>query len=370
METLEVRGAPEYYVCKEGILDSLNEFLLKQDLKYSFILHGEKSWEHTSPFFPSLPTTNFEKYNGECSLEEIERVSKIVRKLGNDHIIGIGGGKILDLAKAVGNECSLSVILVPTLPSTCAAWTPLSVIYSSKGEYISFSIHRKSTLAVFLEPRILLSSPSEYLKAGIGDTLAKWYEADAITRQENFLPVPVQAALESARLCKGNLLDVGHSALLDHENNQLTKELIQVFETIIVLGGMVGGFGDRFGRIAGAHSIHNGITQLPNMHHILHGEKVAYGILVQLMLENQSAEISTLLPHYKKWNLPYNLDSLGIKKHNLHTSIKTIAEFATLPNESIHLIRSEINANIIVEAILSLENLVNENFTNYSWYSS
>lgn len=30
---------------------------------------------------------------------------------------------------------------------------------------------------MLVEPQIILNAPAEYLLAGIGDTLAKWYEA-------------------------------------------------------------------------------------------------------------------------------------------------------------------------------------------------
>ena len=79
---------------------------------------------------------------------------------------------------------------------------------------------------------------------------------------------------------------------------------------------MVGGFGDHYGRVAGAHSIHNGLTVLEETHHALHGEKVAYGILVQLVLENKWTEIDQLLAFYRQLGLPASLKDLGVKAIN------------------------------------------------------
>ena len=76
---------------------------------------------------------------------------------------------------------------------------------------------------------------------------------------------------------------------------------------------MVGGFGDYYGRVAGAHSIHNGLTVLKETHHALHGEKVAYGILVQLVLENKWTEIEELQVFYENLVLPASLKDLGVK---------------------------------------------------------
>lgn len=356
MAKLEVRGAPNYYACEKDILNELPAYLLHHHFRQPMVIHGEKSWHNASHFFPALPSSIFEKYNGECSLQEIQRVAKIAQNQNRDVIIGVGGGKVLDLAKAAGNECNLSVILIPTLASNCSAWTPLSVIYNEEGQFLNYTIFKKSTFAVFIEPRILLTAPSNYFKAGIADTLAKWYEADAIIRNEPNLSVPVQIAHESARLCKNNLLKDSQKAVTFFENGELTPEVVRVFETIIVAGGTVGGFGDRFGRIAGAHSIHNGLTHLHETHHLLHGDKVAYGILVQLLLENNLEEIKALLPFYKALNLPYKLESLGVHK-DLAQSVKMIAKYSALPDESIHLLNISITEQLIQEAVLSLEKL-------------
>ncbi len=44
------------------------------------------------------------------------------------------------------------------------------------------------------------------------------------------------------------------------------------------------------------HAIRNGLTQLEEAHHLFHGEKVAFGTLVQLALENTPLEeINTVI---------------------------------------------------------------------------
>jgi hydroxycarboxylate dehydrogenase A len=354
MQLLEVRGAPNYYACEQGILSTIPLFLETHRLIKPLIIHGEKSWKATEPFFPRNPSFQFEKYNGECSQEEITRMAKLIESEKADCVIGIGGGKVLDLAKATGNESSTPVILIPTVASTCAAWTPLSVIYDDAGKFLHYTIYKQSTLAVFLEPQIIVEAPSAYVRAGIGDTIAKWYEAEAIMRREPFLSLAMQIAFQSAQLCKENLLADGVKALNDLEQRFLSPELIRTIETIIMAGGMVGGFGDRYGRIAGAHSIHNGLTHLHDTHHLLHGEKVAYGILVQLALENNGEEVKALLPFYKKLNLPYNLSSLGLNE-NGGAAVETIAYHSTLPHESIHLLESPVNERNVIEAIELLE---------------
>ncbi len=55
------------------------------------------------------------------------------------------------------------------------------------------------------------------------------------------------------------------------------------------------GVGFESGGLAAAHAIHNGMTAIPDAHHYYHGEKVAFGTLTQLVLENAPVdEIETV----------------------------------------------------------------------------
>jgi len=356
----EVRGAPVYYACEPGVLDQLDELLKRYNKKNCLVLHGEKSWNAIAPYFPKSmdhASFTFIPYNGECSLNEINRIAELVKENKFDSIIGIGGGKILDIAKASANDAEVDVILIPTLASTCAAWTPLSVIYTDDGVFTHYTIFPKSTLMVLFEPNVLLQSPTDYFIAGIGDTLAKWYEADAIIRELQDVPLVVQIAHQSAQLCRDVLLEHGEQAIKDQREGMLTSALQKVMETNIVAGGMVGGFGDKFGRVSGAHSIHNALTTQEETHHLLHGAKVAYGILIQLMLEGNAKEILKLKSFYKNLGLPLTLKDLGLA-NNQTQNLRQIAEAATIEKESIHLLKEEITAEKVLQAIYDLEELL------------
>lgn len=358
-DQLIVRGAPQTYECKEGILKELEDMLTERTITKCLIIHGEKSLHAAKPFLPSFQTVRvqYEKYRGECSLSEISRIQDIVQKEEYEAVIGIGGGKVLDLTKAVGTETKVPVILVPTLASSCAAWTPLSVYYTDEGQFIYYRYHTESANMVLIEPQIILQSPVEYFIAGIGDTLAKWYEADVLIRDLKERPLAVDIAYYSAKTCEQVLFDLSSQAVEDQKNGVLSSAFIKVVETIIMAGGMVGGYGDSFGRIAGAHSVHNGLTQIEETHHLLHGEKVAYGILVQLVLEGKWEDVSKLIDLYQKLRLPYSLSDLRLNVTD-QEKIAIVAEGAATPAESIHLMNQEITAESVMEAILSLEEYV------------
>ncbi|MDF2606203.1 MAG: glycerol dehydrogenase [Bacillales bacterium] len=360
MENINVHGAPSEYILREGILCQLENKLLVRGLKKVLIIHGEKSWKAAKPHWPSFSQIVYKDHThtGECSQTHINNLAQLVQDNSFDAVIGVGGGKILDLVKAIGTITRRPSILVPTLASNCSAWTPISVIYDDSGSFIRYDIYPISTSLVLIEPQILLEAPINMLIAGIGDTLAKWYEADVQMEIINNKSVPLIISHYTARLCRDILLQHSELALLAVRNKKLNDDFIKIVETIIMLGGMVGGFGDKYGRIAGAHSIHNGLTVLDQTHNALHGEKVAYGILVQLALEDKWDDINLLLSFYEKLGLPSSLKELGVKIIDDKT-IESIAVKATDKNESIHVMPlGEITVERVKKAIYNVEKLV------------
>ncbi|RWZ58035.1 iron-containing alcohol dehydrogenase family protein [Halobacillus fulvus] len=351
MQNVNVKGAPSFYRCEPGILSQLPDLVNNQMFQKAGLVHGEKSWEAVRSFLPEWPfDVSFEKYKGECSLEENERLC--VRFSNVDVVIGVGGGKILDLAKACGDRLNVPVILIPTLASNCAAWTPLSVFYDQEGNFLNYEIFPTNTFMVLVEPDVLLHAPVEFLRAGIGDTIAKWYEADVLTRDLPEKSIPLEIALYAAKQCRDVLLEEGDSAVESAKERTLSPAFTRAVETIILAGGVVGGFGDHYGRVSGAHSIHNGLTKIDGTHKHLHGDKVAYGILVQLVLEDRFEEIENLLPYYKKLGLPYSLEALYVKP--TEANIRTIARESTKPEESIHFMGVS-NPEEVYKAIHALE---------------
>ena len=361
MEAFSVHGAPSEYILQEGIFEQLEAKLVERGFRKVLVVHGQRSWAAAKPFLPAFQQVQAEEYtySGECSLKEIEEIAELVKEKSIDAILGVGGGKVLDIVKAASHLTHQPHVLIPTLASNCSPWTPISVIYDEFGAFVRYDIYPVSASLVLIEPRILLKAPLNMLIAGIGDTLAKWYEADVQMAGIENKPVPLQISHNTARQCKDLLLQHSAGAITAAKTGKLNADFIKVAETIIMLGGMVGGFGDHYGRIAGAHSIHNGLTALAETHHALHGEKVAYGILAQLALEDKWEEIEQLVPFYQQLGLPRSLTALGITAVNDEV-LSQIAEKSTAPEESIHVMPiGEITPTNVSMAIADLENRIN-----------
>lgn len=355
-----VKGAPGYYLLDSGILTELPNLLKEISVSKYHIITGKKAWQAVQPYLPKEVIDHnirLHYIDGHTTLKKVHAIQEVLTNDGANGVIGIGGGTALDITKAVAIEASVQSILIPTIAATCAAWTPLSVFYNEEGSFTHYTEFPIATTLVLVEPEIIAKAPLAYLKAGIGDTLAKFYEAEALIESfypEETLPVPKQISQFSAKICRETLLNDGEAALQAVAQNETSPSLIRVIETIIMTGGMVGGFGEKAGRIAGAHSLHNGLTVADTVHDFLHGELVAYGILGQLAIEEKWTEIDYLLPFYESWQLPSSLSALNIDVND-EQFIKTIVKKAIRPTESIHLMKNEINEQSVLQALQLLE---------------
>ncbi|MFC3748461.1 iron-containing alcohol dehydrogenase family protein [Paenibacillus sp. GCM10012306] len=351
-----VRAAPQEFICRPGSWGSLEQHLERRGIHTVLIVHGRDSWSAAQPFLPELKATvvHLYAYSGECTYPERDGIVAEAVDREAQAIIAVGGGKISDLVKSAAAALRLPAIILPTLASTCAAWSSLSVMYDDQGRFVSMDVFPYSNALVLLDPQVIAQSPPELLIAGIGDTLAKWYEADVIIRGMASPPVEVELAWYAARKCKEHLLQHSEAALEALRRGQANEDLTRIAETIIMVAGLVGGFGEDYGRTAGAHSIHDALTAIPEAHGQLHGNKVAYGVLVQLALEDNRTEIDFLLPFYEQLGLPACLQDMGLG-HLGREDWLQLGERATVQNASIHRMPGHIGAEEVADAIAQLE---------------
>ena len=280
-------------------------------------------------------------YGADCSEPELERLRLEARAFDANIIVGIGGGKAIDTAKLIAHQLHLPIATIPTSAATCAAWTPLSNVYSDRGAFqYDVPLDRAPDLLI-LDYDLVLQAPVSTLKAGIGDALAKWYEASiSSSNSEDALTI---AAVQQARVLRDLLLQQSAEAL-DRPGG---TAWVQVVDACVCLAGIMGGLGGAKCRTVAAHAVHNGLTHLVGHKSQLHGAKVAFGILVQLRLEEilqgkQLASMSRqqLLKFYQEIDLPTSLEELRMAAlesgSDLQASLAAVADVACAPTSDIH----------------------------------
>jgi len=251
-------------------------------------------------------------FGGECCQEEIEKAVEAIKRERSDVMVGCGGGKAIDTAKAAAYFAGIPLVTLPSSAATCAAWSSVCPVYSRRGEYLRTLELKKNPDLVLVDSEIIARAPSRLLSAGMGDSLAKWYEGRTTSQGREKDP-SVALALNLSRNLREIIEKNGPQAKFDVERKFCSLEVEQIIHANILITGLIGGLGGKSFRSAAAHALNYALSGIPAAVHTLHGERVAVGILMQLILEGKDQEeLLKLLYLYRKIGLPCSLEELGI----------------------------------------------------------
>jgi glycerol dehydrogenase len=307
-------------------------------------------------------------FGGESSRREIAAIAAEAAAFRARTIVGAGGGKTLDAARAAAATLRLPFVSCPTVCSTDAPTSALSVIYADegprRGSVEFYEIHRRSPDLVLVDTRMIAESPPRFLAAGIGDALSTFYEARAVvaagaTNMRGGRST--LAALALAQRCRDVVFEHGAAALAACRNGVVDDPLERVVEAATLLSGL----GFESAGLAAAHAVHNGLTAVPSTHRMLHGEKVAFGTLVHLLLEagrspdeaartDAHAEGRRVAAFLVGIGLPVTLGELGVDATDTD-AVAAIADRATAPGETIHEMAFPVDAAAVVTAIAAAD---------------
>ncbi|MEB3168103.1 MAG: iron-containing alcohol dehydrogenase [Synechococcaceae cyanobacterium] len=345
------------------------------------VLRGPAAWHHALPLLPALlqrplvlgrsaataelraglhnelaaaglqPTAAQLRF--DCCEEDLAALQAIAGEQRLDGVIAIGGGKVLDSGKLLADRLDLPCVTVPTSAATCAGWTALANIYSPEGAYRhDVALRRCPELLVF-DHGLVRQAPAPTLASGIADAMAKWYEASVASGSSG--DGLVQQAVQMARVLRDQLLLDAAAALADPASDAW----VRVAEGCALSAGVIGGIGGARCRTVAAHAVHNGLTQLPAAHARLHGEKVGFGILVQLRLEELQTGSGLagqarrqLVPLFRQLGLPVGLADLGLAEASLR-ELELVARFACRPGSDLHQLPFAVSVPELLAALVS-----------------
>ena len=264
----------------------------------------------------NLEIIGTEIYGENCTYATVERLRALPLYQEADMVFGVGGGKALDTVKCLCIPDDKPVFSFPTIASNCAATTSVSILYNEDGTFLKPHFFIRPVMHAFIDTQIIAQAPSQYMWAGIGDTYAKYYEALISSRDErleHFTAVGVAVS----QMCRDPLLLYSAQALEDHKQGLCTYAVEQVVLAIVVTTGIASIFltkdytPDYNSGLA--HAIFYALTAYPVIEERhLHGEVVAFGILIALLVDGQKEEFEKIYELNKSIGLPTQLSDIEI----------------------------------------------------------
>ncbi|BCU67343.1 glycerol-1-phosphate dehydrogenase [Sulfolobales archaeon HS-7] len=242
----------------------------------------------------------------KADLDEVEKVEEILKQTSSKVIIGVGGGKVIDVAKYTAYRANVDFISVPTSPSHDGITSPFASI---KGLGRPISVKAKEPLAIIADIEVLAKAPSRLIKAGIGDTIGKiisirdWQLAHKL-RGEYYASYTASLALLSAKhsLSAAKLLNVNR------------VEAVRILMEALISSGVAMGMAGSSRPASGSEHLFAHAVEVLEPGTALHGELVGIGTIIMSYIHNLNwRKIRRTLSEI---DFPVTAKQLGIKEES------------------------------------------------------
>jgi glycerol dehydrogenase len=292
------------------------------------VIAGERALESVrDEFFRALEKSGVnyavEIFSGYPTLGKAEGYAKLAAQLSADSIVGVGGGRVLDAAKLAAEKIGMPCVTVPTIAATCAAWTPLTVLYTADGAQDEYVFLKKSPALIVADMEILKKTPQRYLHSGIADSFAKWHEqaSNLVGNEKDF---ELRTKMSASALALEFLDD--YVAEYRKNGAVMGEALENAIDSIFMLIGLVGGIEGKVPNGGLAHPFYAQFTKIPRKVKSLHGEIVAFGLSAQFFIEKRDESfIANFAGKMANLGVPVTLSGLGLEG-DIEKSVKTIAQ--------------------------------------------
>ncbi|MDR1590185.1 MAG: iron-containing alcohol dehydrogenase family protein [Oscillospiraceae bacterium] len=255
-------------------------------------------------------------YSGYPTHEAARDIASRAEKFGAEAVVGVGGGRALDTVKAAGHYAHLPVITVPTVAATCASWAPCSIMYNDEGEFVEPLQYDDAPVLIIADTDIIARAPIRYIRSGAADALARWYEQQSNLRASNGFYL--RWTLKQAELIR-EILEGKGLEYIDElaAGKYVPAHAREVIDANILLTGFFVSPRNTDEPFAGgfAHPLYHTFTILHDLHSSLHGEQIAFFLVVAGILEGQpDVELETRLSIFSALRQPLTLSELHLTK--------------------------------------------------------
>lgn len=297
-------------------------------------------------------------FGGACTQQAMDTLAAQLAPLKPDFLVGMGGGKAIDTAKGVAHQLGIPLVSMPTLVSNCAPITALSVVYREDGPFDRFQFFDAPPALTLIDLAIAAAAPARYFRAGMGDTLAKHLESTFSARNDELgvtLDHLSSIGLALSTTCYDPIIKYGRKALDEVERGEAGPAMEICARSIIVSAGLVSLMANDDYNCALAHATCYGLQLFPHVEHeFLHGDLVAYGALVQLVLDGQEKKACELRDFLVTLGTPVTLDQMRVPLDR--KALESTLHEATTGPDMAH-IPYAITPDMVFDAMQRVENL-------------
>lgn len=289
--------------------DILNKLsiLTKKVGKSPLLLSSKEDYDRLGlDFSQQFENFSVEFINGPSSYPNISNITTKVHSAHADFVIGIGGGKSIDIAKAIAYYQSLPIVVIPTIASTDGPCSSLVAIYDDSNQFLEY-LEVGNPHMVIVDSKIIFNAPKRFFIAGIGDALSTFFEANICLHKSYS-----KTALGIASFSYSTIKDSYNKALDSYKLGYPNSNYEDIIESILLMSCI--GFENT--RLHLAHHLANIFNKNSETNGFLHGEKVALGTLIQLKIYDNT-EFDAFLAMLKDLNLPTHFSDIGFR--NLDT---------------------------------------------------
>lgn len=356
--------APRKYIQGRGVLAELGDYLKMLGAKPLVLWDPAVKGIVGQTVSASIAAAGLElidvEFQGEATREERDRVIGIAKEKGADVSVGIGGGKALDVAKGVAVDAGIKMVTCPTIASNDSPTSAASVWYDADHNFIGFDCWPFNPDIVLVDTQVVANGPVRAFVAGMGDALATWIEAAAAykSRAANIAGGnPTMAAMAIAELCYRTLLEHGLDAKRAVELNVVTPAVEKVVEANVLLSGI----GFESGGLATAHMIGNLLSNVPECRDLMHGEKVGFGIVTQLCLDDEvdADEVYAVVDFQIATGLPVTLADVNLQDV-ARSRLEEIGDICAGEGSLCHNHPFKVTSEAVVDAMIAADALGRE----------
>ena len=309
-------GSPPRYYQGPGVFDRLGELVAPLGTHPLIVIDafmlevlGERLQASLSKAGVSAQIRPFA---GEITYAAVDQLIATLEGAAPSAVIGIGGGKALDAAKATALKLRAPAVTAPTAASNDSPTSASIAMYDDNHVMVSVDRLPRNPEVVVVDTALIAEAPARFLRAGIGDAIAKKFEAEGCwngSGRTSFGTRPLRTAIVIANACYDTLRTHAAAALAAAERS----EPDEAFEAVVEANLLMAGLGFENGGLSIAHSMTRGLVKARGAKEAMHGNQVAYGVLAQLAVEGRGEEeLKDLAGFLRGIGLPCSLADLGM----------------------------------------------------------